>query len=82
MISEPRFLSESNRLVFFISFFFLFIAMSAAVQRIIFDKLVSSVKAISQVPTEPEALATWGKTFCRDLVRFRFVIVVKMINNF
>jgi hypothetical protein len=54
--------------VFLISFFLLFITMSAGVQQIIFDKLVSSIKAIPQAPAEPDALATWGRAFCRNLV--------------
>jgi hypothetical protein len=54
--------------VFLISFFLLFITMSAGVQQIIFDKLSSSIKAIPQAPAEPDALAAWGRAFCRNLV--------------
>jgi hypothetical protein len=53
--------------------------MSAGVQRTILDKLVSSINAIPQAPAERDALATWGKAFCRNLVSFLPVFVVKPV---
>jgi hypothetical protein len=53
--------------------------MSAGVQQIIIDKLVSSINAIPQAPAEPDALATWGRAFCRNLVSALPVFVVQPV---